>query len=239
MARDLRDDAPFTSGDFAPVGFIAYRLAFFNRQWVLEAVMAALVLMCDPDNWNTVGDLTPVQCADLAIQMVEGFNPMVPTVGVIYPFAGDTLPELALWCDGASYLRSDYAALFDTIGTLYGSADSTHFNVPDLRSRVPVGAGHGPGLPSYSLNDQFGEIEHVLTIGEMPSHSHTDLGHTHGESAAAPNATTIGPGLPEPTAVPAPSVTGSGSANLTSTGDGDAHNNVQPSIAINYVICTV
>jgi len=235
----LTGDYQFTTGDFAPVRYITYRAVFLNQLWFLEAIMSALVLMVDPNNWNQVGDVSREDAAKLASQFVQEFNPMVATVGVIYPFAGDTLPQGALWCDGASYLRVDYPILFDTIGTIYGAVDADHFNVPDLRSRTIVGAGQGPGLPDYALNDEFGEIEHVLDIDEMPSHSHTDVGHTHAESGAIANVTTIGPGAPEPTAIPSPSLTGTGYASLTSTGGGEGHNNVQPSRAINYIISTV
>jgi microcystin-dependent protein len=63
---------------------------------------------------------------------------LVPT-GLISPFGGGTAPTGWLMCDGSSYLRSAYSSLFAVIGTSYGSADGTHFNVPDFRGRVPVG----------------------------------------------------------------------------------------------------
>lgn len=235
----LQEGDLFTSGDFAPVGFIAYRALFFNTEWMLLAVMEALTLMCDAENWNTVGSLSPTDCADLAIQMVEEFSPMVKTVGVIYPFAGDTLPDGALWCDGSSYLRSAYPELFDTIGTAFGAADGTHFNVPDLRARVPVGAGTSSGYDDHSVGDEFGQQDVTLTVFEMPSHSHADIGHAHGYVPAAPSVTSISPGVPEPTAVPGIASTSAGFANLANTGNDGAHYNVQPSLAVNYIICTL
>jgi microcystin-dependent protein len=65
--------------------------------------------------------------------------------GEIRMFGGATAPTNWLFCDGTSYLRSDYPLLFLVLGTTYGSADGTHFNVPDMRGRVPIGAGTGAG----------------------------------------------------------------------------------------------
>lgn len=61
--------------------------------------------------------------------------------GTIMPYAGSSSPTNFLLCDGASYLRTDYSLLFAVIGTTFGSVDGTHFNVPDLRCRIPVGVG--------------------------------------------------------------------------------------------------
>lgn len=91
--------------------------------------------------------------------------------GIIYINSSNTLPEGFLWCDGASYSRTDYPELFAVIGSIYGSADSTHFNVPDFRMRVPVGSGDG-----YDLGDTGGEnIINILNMGEDESNS-TDSG---------------------------------------------------------------
>ena len=65
--------------------------------------------------------------------------------GEIKMYGGSAAPTGWLLCDGASYVRTDYAALFAVIGTSFGSADATHFNVPDMRGRVPVGVGTGTG----------------------------------------------------------------------------------------------
>lgn len=62
-------------------------------------------------------------------------------LGTILPFGGATAPSGWMICNGASLLRTDYAELFAVIGTAFGSADSTHFNIPDMRESVPKGAG--------------------------------------------------------------------------------------------------
>lgn len=98
---------------------------------------------------------------------------------------GDLVPSAAatragcLLCDGSSYLRASYPELFTAIGTTYGSVDGTHFNVPDLRGRVPLGAGTGTatGATSHTRGQQptsgnGGEETHTLSTTEMPSHNH-------------------------------------------------------------------
>lgn len=62
-------------------------------------------------------------------------------IGTILPYGGATAPSGWMICDGASLLRASYPELFAVIGTAFGSADSTHFNIPDMRESVPKGAG--------------------------------------------------------------------------------------------------
>lgn len=229
--------APYTTGDLVD-GSISYRLSFVNQQWMLLAVMAALTTLTIADNWNTVGEFSPVEAADLAIRMIEDFNPMVDQVGFIVPYAGSVAPDGALLCDGASYLRTDYAALFAIIGTAFGATDSTHFSVPDLRGRTAVGNGSGPGLTPRSIGVALGEETHTLTVSELAAHTHTDLGHVHAESVAAPSAIAIGPGVPAPSAIPAIGSTGSGFSNLANAGGDTGHNNIQPTLVTGYIILT-
>ena len=90
-------------------------------------------------------------------------------VGEIKPYAGSNEPAGWLKCDGRAISRTDYSALFNVIGTTYGTGDgSTTFNLPDLRDRFPVGAGD-----TYDAGDTGGEAEVTLTTNQMPSHNHT------------------------------------------------------------------
>lgn len=81
-------------------------------------------------------------------------------------FGGWTVTPVGyLACDGASYVRADYDALFSAIGMTYGSADASHFNVPDLQGRVPVVAG------SHADVD-LGDSDAVAEASRTPKHAH-------------------------------------------------------------------
>lgn len=81
------------------------------------------------------------------------------------------IPAGYLLCNGQSVLRATYPALFALIGTTYGSADGTHFNVPNLSGKFPLGVDG-----SHALASTGGTIDHVHT---GPSHTHTGPSHTH------------------------------------------------------------
>jgi len=107
-------------------------------------------------------------------------------IGEIITYAGSTNPNPSQWllCDGASLLRATYTDLFNVIGTTYGSVDGTHFSLPDMRGRTPVGAGSGSGLTPRAIGDSFGAETVTLTTAEIPAHTHSDAGHSHSESTA-------------------------------------------------------
>lgn len=92
----------------------------------------------------------------------------------------NTAPANWLICDGASLNRADYPQLFNIIGTTYGSASATTFNLPDLRQRFPMGkAASGTG---NSLAGTGGSIDHVHTSA---AHTHTVPAHYHGMGTGA------------------------------------------------------
>lgn len=98
-------------------------------------------------------------------------------VGCIVPFTSDVVPENWLLCNGQAVSRTEYDLLFSIIGTTYGVGDgSTTFNLPDLRGRVPLGKGTGTGaggeVYNFELGNKGGEYSHILTVDEMPSHTH-------------------------------------------------------------------
>ena len=97
-------------------------------------------------------------------------------VGLVLPFAGSSAPAGWLLCDGSSVLRATYADLFAVVGTTYGSADASHFNVPDLRGRFPLGkAAAGTGS---TLGAVGGAIDHAHA-GERKPALNARL-HVHG-----------------------------------------------------------
>ncbi len=153
----------------------------------------------------------------------------------IVGFAGDSIPAGWLECDGSTHLRTDWPNLYATLDTIF-IVDADHFVVPDLRGRSIVGVGSGPGLTTRAMGDVGGEEAHVLTVAELASHTHTDTGHTHVEGTATPAVGAAITGVPVPSAVPSVGVTGSGSAVITNTGSGTAHNTMHPFLAVRYII---
>ena len=102
-----------------------------------------------------------------------GGYPLIP-VGGLMPYAGATSPEGWLLCDGSAINRTTYANLYALIGTTYGSGDgTTTFNVPDMRSRMPMGAGAGTGLTSRALAATGGAESVVIASGNLPTHVHS------------------------------------------------------------------
>lgn len=118
-----------------------------------------------------------------------GFTP----TGAIIAYGGVSAPSGYLLCDGSSYLRATYPALFTAISTAYGTADGTHFNVPDLRGQflrgVSGASSNDPGKASRTAMATGGNTgNNVGSIQTQATAKNglvlSDPGHTHGISAA-------------------------------------------------------
>lgn len=222
-------------------GFICRRLLIPNGLDWLDIVTGAINELTFPYNFEQSGTESADDTADQFTLMFDRFcfdsQEECRLIGEIVTFAGPSNPSTNfLLCDGASVLRSAYPDLFAVIGVDYGSVDSTHFNVPDLRGRVVLGVGSGTGLSTYTLAQTLGEEQHQLTTAELASHAHSDTGHIHSDGIAIPAVGAALVGVPIPSAIPGVGVTGVGNAAITSTGSDSPHNNIQPSIALNYYI---
>jgi microcystin-dependent protein len=91
-------------------------------------------------------------------------------IGSIVMFGGGSPPAGWLLCDGQSYVRTNYQALFDEIGTAFGSVDSTHFNVPDLQQRFPI--GRSANIP-YDAVGKIGGSADAVVVDHAHPHAHT------------------------------------------------------------------
>lgn len=95
-----------------------------------------------------------------------------PFVGEIKMFAGNFAPRGWALCDGQLLSVSGNDALFSLLGTIYGGDGRTTFGLPDLRGRVPVHMGQGPGLMNRPIGSKSGAETVVLTAAQLPGHTH-------------------------------------------------------------------
>ena len=90
----------------------------------------------------------------------------------IFMFAGNFAPRGSAFCDGQIVSLSTNTALFSLLGTTYGGNGTTNFALPDLRGRVPVHLGQGPGLANRQIGEQGGQETATLTLNQLPPHAH-------------------------------------------------------------------
>lgn len=156
---------------------------------------------------------------------------LIPT-GAVQAYAGGTPPSGWLACDGSPVSRTTYADLFAAIGTTWGAGDgSTTFNVPDLRGRTLIGDGTGSGLTARTLGDTLGAETHQLTESEMPSHNHVAVmeNGSIGVTSYRFDAAAIVINNQSTTTRTGP---------VASAGSDAAHNNMQPSAVVKWLIKT-
>jgi microcystin-dependent protein len=91
-------------------------------------------------------------------------------------FGGNFAPRGWFFCNGQLLSIAQWTAVFALVGTTYGGNGQTTFGVPDLRGRVPVGTGQGPGLPSINLGEMAGVPSTTLLTTNLPLHNHTLTG---------------------------------------------------------------
>lgn len=97
---------------------------------------------------------------------------MDPIMGTVIMFSGNFPPSGWAFCDGSLRSIAQESALFSILGTTYGGDGQTTFALPDLRGRVPVGVGNGPGVNSVVQGETGGARTTTLTVANMPAHRH-------------------------------------------------------------------
>lgn len=115
-------------------------------------------------------------------------------IGLITIFAGNFAPRGWAFCQGQILSIAQNTALFSLLGTTYGGNGQTTFALPDLRGRVPTGAGQGPGLPLVNQGEAAGSPTATLLITNMPAHTHTAT--VTSSTAASTSAGTLQAPLP-------------------------------------------
>src|SRR5215831_16990317 len=110
-----------------------------------------------------------------------------PFVAQIQIFAFNFAPRGWAFCAGQILSISQNTALFSLLGTTYGGNGQTTFGLPDLRGRVPLSPGQGPGLSNYSLGQVGGAENVTLTTTQMPQHTHAPQATASDQNTNRPN----------------------------------------------------
>jgi microcystin-dependent protein len=163
-----------------------------------------------------------------------------PFVGEIRMFAGNFAPRGWAFCDGQLLAVSQNDALFSLLGTIYGGDGRTTFGLPDLRGRIPIHAGHGPGLSERRLGAKGGAEKVTLTVNQLPSHHHDIYASSAGGSSGNP-AGNVSAGT-APTNVYSTSLAlrqNMSSDTITNVGGSQPHTNEMPYLCIHFIIALV
>ena len=158
-----------------------------------------------------------------------------PFVGEIRMFAGNFAPSGWAFCDGQLLAVSGNDSLFALLGTFYGGDGRTTFGLPDLRGRVPLHFGQGPGLSNRTLGTKSGAENATVTVNQLASHSHSWSASTDSAADQDPTSHTTA-------TVTSPNIYGSGTPiamspqGTTSTGGGQQHQNLMPTLCVHFII---
>ena len=166
-----------------------------------------------------------------------------PYVGEIRMFGGNFPPVGWMFCQGQTLAISEYDILFNLIGTTYGGDGQSTFLLPDLRSRVPIHMGTGGG-GTYIQGQAAGVESVTLTLNQIPSHNHGVQVAAGAANQNVPAANSILSTEAESVANRAPVYLAYAATNQVQlaaqtvglTGGNQPHNNIQPVLAINFII---
>lgn len=161
-------------------------------------------------------------------------------IGTVDFWALGWAPQNWAICSGQLLPINQNQALFSLIGTYYGGDGTSTFALPDMRGRVPVGWGHGTGLPDYpTLGAANGENSHTLTVNEMPAHSHSIICNdtATGDSLLGTPNNNFFAKSSDCDIYANTQIATMSTAMVKCSGENQAHENRQPFLAINYIMC--
>ncbi|WP_459211232.1 phage tail protein [Aquimarina rhabdastrellae] len=171
-------------------------------------------------------------------------------IGEVRLFAGNFAPRTWAFCEGQLLAISSNTALFSILGTIYGGDGRTSFALPDLRGRVPIGPGTGPGLSTYREGQRGGVETVTLNSLQIPSHTHAHTFNVNSGNATistpVPGSTIATPGVGSGRSfspglgfnASSPDTTlNNNSIVIGNTGGSQAHENRQPWLSLYYIIC--
>lgn len=166
---------------------------------------------------------------------------MEPFLGEIKMVGFNFAPQGYATCDGQIMSIAQNSALFALLGTTFGGDGVTTFALPDLRGRVAIHQGQGPGLSPRVMGETAGEENHTLILGELAGHTHPV---TVNPACSAEDGTTGSPvnnvpAVPAAVSAYATAATGTmapGTGTAGTAGGSQPHNNMQPFEVVNFII---
>jgi len=166
-----------------------------------------------------------------------------PYIGQMIMFGGNFGISGWATCDGQLLSISQNTALFSILGTTYGGDGRTTFGLPDLRGRVPIHPGTGPGLTKRRLGEKSGAENVTLVESQLPPHSHSaSLRSTANEGDSSDPSGKYPARSEEPVRSYHSQATSSMASDgvvVGNTGGGASHNNMQPFLGVNFLIALV
>jgi microcystin-dependent protein len=158
-----------------------------------------------------------------------------PFIGEIRMFGFNFNPRGWAFCAGQLLPISQNTALFSLIGTYYGGNGQTTFGLPDLRGRVGISMGQGPGLPNYNIGQAGGTETVTLTQNQMPQHSHPMAANNGSGTASRPSGGVLAnSGASQYAAAPDGTIMNPASIGLS--GGNQPFSIIQPYLTINFCI---
>ena len=162
-----------------------------------------------------------------------------PFIAEVRIFAGNFAPRGWAFCNGQLLPIAQNTALFSLIGTTYGGDGRTTTALPDLQGRAPMHPGNGPGLTPRRLGERSGTPSVTLSAAQMPQHTHTLRGNSAAADIGTPSGAQLADTAPFSNYGPLRDAENLAPEAVANTGGGQAHNNLQPFLGLNFIIALV
>lgn len=160
-----------------------------------------------------------------------------PFIGEIRMFGGNFAPVGWAFCHGQLLSIAENEALFFLIGTTYGGDGQSTFAVPDLRGRIPIHHGTGPGLSTHVIGEMAGAENSYLTVNQLPAHQHAAQGVATNAPADRRNPKGAKFAQPREPAYAAPgAIVPLNAIASGATGGNQPHENLQPFLCVSFII---
>lgn len=159
-----------------------------------------------------------------------------PFIGEIKMFSGNFAPRGWAFCDGQLLAINSNTALYSILGTIYGGDGRTTFALPDLRGRMAIHAGSGPGLSLRRLGEKSGQETVTLNILEIPFHNHSQTVSTDSGDTAVPTGNLLANTGGRDPDYKTPAGANTAQNSTGNVGGNQSHNNMPPYQVVNYII---